>query len=62
MDSQLKCHCQHLLIRPSLDVSIYEGMTLPYGTRKVDSTHIRLLLSAPRFLVGALPASNSGDF
>ena len=55
----------HKLIRDSgrkLDVSIYEGMTLPYGTRKVDSTHIRLLLSAPRFLVGALPASNSGDF
>ncbi len=55
----------HKLIRDSgrkLDIVIYEGMTLPYGTRKINSTHINLLLSAPSYLLGALPASNSGEF
>ncbi len=55
----------HKLIRDSgrnVTPTIFEGMTLPYGTRKVDKSHICLLLTAPRILVGALPASNSAGF
>jgi len=43
--------------RPKLDVTIYEAHTLPYGARLAGPATVDLLLTAPRVLISALPAT-----